>query len=98
MLGNLSVSRLLGMPWASESGSWRATETTEGERERRTSSSFAPEESPESRIVREMSTCLLLFLLAKGISCGSRRRELGLVGKKGLEGPSAGLYTYFNPY
>lgn len=97
VLGNLSVSRLLGTPWASESGNCRATETTEGERESRTNSSFAPEESPESRKVREMSTCLLLFLLGKGVSCGSRIKELGLL-EGMLEGPGAGLYTYFNPY
>jgi hypothetical protein len=32
-LGNLSKRRPFGIPCASDSGSWRATDTTEGERE-----------------------------------------------------------------
>jgi len=58
VLGNLSVNLVL----PSDSGNCKATETTEAERESWTSSSFAPEERPDKRNVRERSTILLLCL------------------------------------
>ena len=58
VLGNLSVRRWLVVPWASESGSCRATETADGERDNTTNSNFAPEERPDSRIVRDRSSDL----------------------------------------
>ena len=48
----------------SVSGSCRATETTEGERDRTTSCNLAPEDKPESRMGCERSRVLLLFLSA----------------------------------
>ena len=49
----------------SESGSCRATETTEGERDRTTTCNLAPDARPESRKGCERSRVLLLFLHAK---------------------------------
>lgn len=64
VLGNFWVS-LFEAP-DSESGSCRATETTEGERDRTTACSLAPEDKPESLTGWERSRVLsLLFLLAK---------------------------------
>lgn len=82
-LGNLSVNLALGTPCVSESGSCRATETTPADFESWTSSSFAPEERPDSRIVRERSMSFLLFL-----------RQLVFRTEKG--GPWR--RTYFSPY
>lgn len=62
VLGNLSVRRWFGIPCASESGSCNATETADADRDSTTSSSFAPDERLESRMVRERSRDLLLFL------------------------------------
>ena len=62
LLGNLSVNLPPGTLFESDSGSCRATATAEGVREATTSSSFAPEERPVCRNVRERSTGLLLFL------------------------------------
>ena len=97
VLENLSVSRLFGAPWASESGSCRATETTEGERESWISSSFAPDERPESLMVRERSTCLLLFLESISLTV-----SVLLEDRFPLAPSSAcldlGLYAYLNPY
>lgn len=62
LLGNLWVSRCVVVPDVSGSGSCRATETAVGERECRASSSLAPDERPESRIVRDKSRGLLLCL------------------------------------
>jgi len=72
-LGNLSVSRLT--PSESGTGNWRAIETTEGERDKSTSSSFAPEERPESLMFRERSKALLLLLLDISIHhyCGDAK-------------------------
>jgi len=61
-LGTLSVSRPPGTPDAKASGIWRATETTEGDREATTSSSFAPVVRPVCLKVRERSTGLLACL------------------------------------
>lgn len=68
VLGNLSVKRPFGISLASDSGSCSATDTTDGERERRTSSSLAPDVRPERRYVRERSTGLLLFLPETGLA------------------------------
>ena len=46
----------------SESGSCKATEITEGERDRITSCSLAPDNRPKSRIGCERSRILLLLL------------------------------------
>ena len=62
LLGNLWVSRCVVVPAVSGSGSCRATETAVGERECRMSSSLAPDERPESRIFRDRSRDLLLYL------------------------------------
>lgn len=64
VLGNFPVSLFVAPD--SESGSCRATETAEGDRDRRTTCSFAPDDRPESRMGCERSrVLLLLFLLAK---------------------------------
>ena len=68
VLGNLSISLLFGMPSDSDSGSWRATETTDGDRDNTISSSLAPEERFESLIGCERSSVLLLFLSRKFVS------------------------------
>lgn len=52
----------MAVPGVSDSGSCRATETAVGDRDCRTSSSLAPDERPESRIVRDRSRDLLLCL------------------------------------
>lgn len=62
LLGNLWVNRCVAVPGVSDSGSCRATETAVGDRDCRTSSSLAPDERPESRIVRDRSRDLLLCL------------------------------------
>jgi hypothetical protein len=59
VLGNLSVS-LEGLP--SDSGSCRATDTTDGDLESTTSWSLAPEERPESLKGWDRSMFLLLLL------------------------------------
>lgn len=58
-LGNLWVSRWVTVPGVSDSGSCRATETAVGDRDCWTSSSLAPDERPESRMVRDRSRGLL---------------------------------------
>ena len=58
-LGTLSVNFL---PGPEESGSCKATETTEGDLEPTMSSSLAPEERPVCRKVRDRSTGLVLVL------------------------------------
>ena len=64
VLGNLRVS-LFEAP-GSESGSCRATETAEGERDRTAICSLAPDDKPESLMGCERSrVLLLLFLVAK---------------------------------
>ncbi len=64
VLGNFPVS-LFDEP-VSESGSCSATDITEGERDRTTTCSLAPDDKPESRMGCERSrVLLLLFLLAK---------------------------------
>ena len=65
VLGNLSVRRWFGTPCASVSGSCNATETADADRDSTTSSSFAPDGRPESRMVRERSRDLLLFLFGQ---------------------------------
>ena len=62
MLGNLCINLLFCMPSASDSGSWRATETTEGDFDNTRSSSLAPEERFESLMGWERSSVLLLYL------------------------------------
>lgn len=56
------MSLPFGTPDASDSGSCNATDTTVGDREDCTSSSLAPEDSPDRRIVLDKSICLLLCL------------------------------------
>ena len=64
VLGNFPVS-LFEAP-GSESGSCKATETTEGERDRTINCSLAPDVKPERRMGCERSrVLLLLFLLAR---------------------------------
>ena len=67
VVGNFPVS-LVEEP-DSESGSCRATEITEGERDRMTSCSLAPDDRPKSRMGCERSRVLLLllFLLATAL-------------------------------
>ena len=70
-LENLSVRRELGRSLASDSGSCRATETADGEREIWTSSSFAPDGNPDRRKGWLISICLLSFLLLVSFHIGS---------------------------
>ena len=60
VVGNFPVS--LAEEPDSESGSCKATEITEGERDRRTICSLAPDDRPESRMGCERSRVLLLLL------------------------------------
>ncbi len=60
VLDTLSVNRV-GLP--SDSGSCKATDTTDGDLERTTSWSLAPEESPESLKGCDRSRFLLLLLI-----------------------------------
>ena len=61
LLGNLSINLL---PGPEESGICNATETTPGDLETGIKSSFAPEDKPVCRKLRERSTGLVLFLQA----------------------------------
>ena len=62
-LENVAMRRLLGMVVESEGGSWRATDTGEGERDVRISSSLLPEGRLDWRNVRVMSSSFCLFLV-----------------------------------
>lgn len=91
-LGNLSVNRLV--PSFSVSGSCKATDTTEGEREEATSSNLAPDSRPANLIVRERSMFLLLYLRPCVNSSPELPRKLHLL-KGELRRVSAKFLTRF---